>query len=220
MTQTLTLRERKARATKRAILEALVDLVRTEGIHAFSVQAVADRAEVSHRTVYRYFPTKEAMLEALGEFTQDVMRARSGWDDLDGADSPLTPARIGEVVEIVWEALDAHPHHAEAYVGLSATTVLPTRRERSRLFERVLRPTTEHLSAGDAEAVAAIIRALTSSAAWHFVRRHTDADPKALRKAARWAIETLVGALDEGRGPTDSVPTPEEDRDGRAGDDD
>jgi AcrR family transcriptional regulator len=49
--------------TRAAILEALVRVVIDDGIHAFSVANVAKRAGVSHRTVYRHFPSRDALIE-------------------------------------------------------------------------------------------------------------------------------------------------------------
>ena len=44
--------------TRRAILEAMVDVIMEADGIGFSVQAVADRAGVTHRTIYNHFPTR------------------------------------------------------------------------------------------------------------------------------------------------------------------
>src|SRR5512134_923948 len=53
--------------TRERILDAVVDVVTREGVHAFTVQNVANAAGVSHRTVYRHFATREALLDGLDE---------------------------------------------------------------------------------------------------------------------------------------------------------
>ena len=53
------LRVRHAELTNEAILRALVDVIREGGVHDFNVHKVADAAGVSHRTVYRYYATRE-----------------------------------------------------------------------------------------------------------------------------------------------------------------
>ncbi len=58
--------------------EVLVDIVAGGGLPEVSIQEVADRAGVSHRTVYRYFSTREALLEALTERVEGRMAARGG----------------------------------------------------------------------------------------------------------------------------------------------
>mgnify|MGYP001158990332 CR=1 FL=1 len=53
------LRERKKIKTRRAIRQATYRLVRAQGYEATTVEQIAEAAEVSPSTVFRYFPTKE-----------------------------------------------------------------------------------------------------------------------------------------------------------------
>ncbi|HZD23949.1 MAG TPA: helix-turn-helix domain-containing protein, partial [Acidimicrobiia bacterium] len=55
---------RHTEATRRVILEAAAALFLERNSDRFSVQEVADRAGVTHRTVYRYFPTRQELLAA------------------------------------------------------------------------------------------------------------------------------------------------------------
>ncbi|MFH0521467.1 TetR/AcrR family transcriptional regulator [Streptomyces sp. M41] len=55
----LSLRERKKIKTRIAIRNATYALVREQGYEATTVEQIAERAEVSPSTVFRYFPTKE-----------------------------------------------------------------------------------------------------------------------------------------------------------------
>ena len=59
-----TLRDAHTRATRARIVRAVADLVAEAHPASISVPAVAKRAGVSVATVYRYFPTKEALLDA------------------------------------------------------------------------------------------------------------------------------------------------------------
>jgi AcrR family transcriptional regulator len=58
------LREEKRQLTRRAILDAVLDLVAEGSIEAISVPAVSRRSRVAVATIYRYFPTKDALLTA------------------------------------------------------------------------------------------------------------------------------------------------------------
>jgi AcrR family transcriptional regulator len=58
----LGLRERKKAKTKAAIQEHAVRLFRTQGYEATTVEQIAEAAEVSPSTVFRYFPTKEDLV--------------------------------------------------------------------------------------------------------------------------------------------------------------
>jgi len=55
----LGLRERKKIKTRTAIRDATYALIEEQGYEATTIEQIADRAEVSPSTVFRYFPTKE-----------------------------------------------------------------------------------------------------------------------------------------------------------------
>ncbi|MGH1487911.1 MAG: TetR/AcrR family transcriptional regulator [Acidimicrobiales bacterium] len=65
-------REAQASATRERILAATVAVI-GEGIAALSIPAVARQAEVSVPTVYRYFPDKEALLDAAATHVRDKL---------------------------------------------------------------------------------------------------------------------------------------------------
>lgn len=58
----LGLRERKKIKTREAIRTATYALAREQGYDATTIEQIADRAEVSPSTVFRYFPTKEDII--------------------------------------------------------------------------------------------------------------------------------------------------------------
>lgn len=59
MTSGTGLRERKKAKTRRAIQDAAVRLITEQGFDATTVDQIAEAAEVSQSTFFRYFPTKE-----------------------------------------------------------------------------------------------------------------------------------------------------------------
>src|SRR5918995_3132820 len=81
--------------TRRAILEAMVDVIMDADGIGFSVQAVADRAGVTHRTIYNHFPTREALCDAFSDYVDEVLKAssaaslRARLEDVDGSSEPI-----------------------------------------------------------------------------------------------------------------------------------
>ena len=60
------LRARKRMQTRARIEDAAVSLVLTEGLEHVTVQAISDRAEVSPRTFFNYFDSKDAAILGVG----------------------------------------------------------------------------------------------------------------------------------------------------------
>lgn len=82
-------------ATRRRIVEAVTALVTEEHPAAISVPAVAVRVGVGVATVYRYFPTKEALLDA----------AAYGAVTSGAADLPRSFAELGASLRAAWGEL-------------------------------------------------------------------------------------------------------------------
>jgi len=55
-------RQRRAQATRAALVEAALDLFEEQGYVATSIDDIAEAADVARRTFFRYFPSKESVL--------------------------------------------------------------------------------------------------------------------------------------------------------------
>ncbi|MFE2418591.1 TetR/AcrR family transcriptional regulator [Streptomyces hokutonensis] len=74
----LGLRERKKIKTREAIRTATYALVKEQGYDATTIEQIAERAEVSPSTVFRYFPTKEdiVLTDEFDPLIMEELRAR------------------------------------------------------------------------------------------------------------------------------------------------
>lgn len=97
-------RKAHAEETRTNILRALVDLIVEEGPGTISIPQVADRAGVSIRTVYHYFPTKEALFDGLTAAIPSLVERPDG--SIPGA--PQSPAELVAEIAAAYRYLDAN----------------------------------------------------------------------------------------------------------------
>lgn len=70
--------------TRRAIIDSFLDMLVNENPSTVSMPAVARRAGVSTRTLYRYFPNKDALMEAAStHLDADLRDALGGEPNID-----------------------------------------------------------------------------------------------------------------------------------------
>lgn len=92
------LRERKRRATERAIQVAVLELVGDKGLDRVTVDEISRSADVSPRTFFNYFSSKESALVGEGpvlpddEAVQEFAHAGPGADLFDGLRALLVAA--------------------------------------------------------------------------------------------------------------------------------
>lgn len=115
------LRERKRRATRRAIQFAAITIVRDNGLERLTVDEISRVADISPRTFFNYFPTKEAALigdapalpatEAVTRFVEDSSGRSilSGIGDMLDEASELASADH-ELSHLRRTVLKQHPH--------------------------------------------------------------------------------------------------------------
>lgn len=182
-----TLRQKQAEATRELILQALAQQLAEEGLQDFSIADAAQRAGVATRTIYRYFPNREVLLDAVGE-----------WVDQQLGDLPY-PTTSMEVADLAEQAFPRFEQQAVliqalllSELGKSVRSRLRSKRRQS--VEDALSPLTGDLDS--ARAVRAVIGHLVTAETWKHLRDEFGVSGEASAKAVAWAIRTLVTDLE------------------------
>jgi AcrR family transcriptional regulator len=79
-------RTRKGEATRRRALEAALSLFRRRGFDGATMRDIAGAAGLSLGAAYHYFPSKDALVMAYYEWTQDEHERRARVETPEGAD--------------------------------------------------------------------------------------------------------------------------------------
>ena len=168
----------------------------------FSVQEVADRAGVSHRTVYRHFPTREALLEGLSDAVDQRILAQGGGEIPDEFDS------LYGVVSLHYELFSRQARALEAAVrfGVGAAVETRGRKQRTERFREVLERGIDGITPEDAAMASTVIRHLAGSRSW-LAMRESGLDAQAATETASWAVAVLLDALRDGRVPSNEAVT-------------
>ncbi|MEV7770076.1 TetR family transcriptional regulator [Kitasatospora sp. NPDC086791] len=128
------MRDRKKARTRDSIRTAALDLFEEQGYERTTVDQICRRADVAHRTFFRYYPAKEALLFGwdFGQVVLDAFAAAPAelplWGALDHA-LTVTGGRLEEPVEhtnrrrrLRRDLRDVHSVHNYALVVIDAFT--------------------------------------------------------------------------------------------------
>jgi|SRR5690242_14826675 AcrR family transcriptional regulator len=184
----MSLREQHAVATRERIMGAVADLLEAGGAQELTVPAVAEASGVSLRTIYRYYPTREALLEGAGRWIGDELLEHRYPRDLD------------EVADLYREGardFDARPGlvRALAFSQLGQQVRGYRRRERLDAISRSLRSELTDLNEPELRQAEAVLAYLHNMLAYTTLREENGLSGVEIGEAVGWAIRTLVADL-------------------------
>jgi AcrR family transcriptional regulator len=186
---TLAAATRHTEATRKAIVEAAAELF-LDRPNGFSVQDVADRAGLTHRTVYRYFPSRHELIGAAAQhlapgFGEDSFGEASSveeWIDAVGRHLARTEANF-EVARSVLAAMLVSEDLVLVRGGLHDRDA-----HRWELFQRQF----PHLPEDDARRTFATLRHLTSSTSYVLYRLRFAMSPAEATEAIQGGAAQIV----------------------------
>jgi AcrR family transcriptional regulator len=182
------LRAEQKERTHERILEAAAEQLLHEGLEELSLPRAAKRAHVSVPTVYRHFPTQEALMRELTEWADRRLKLSE------------VPENVDEFTEWV-PRLFAHWDENEAQIRarLLSRAHRQVHRDighrRDEAIEKAMEDVTAQLDPLDARRACAVVRLLLSGAAWEMMRDSWDLTGEQAGEAVAWAISVLVAEL-------------------------
>ena len=187
--QTNSLREQQAQLTRELILRAVATLLEADEPDDISVPEVARRAGVSLRTVYRYFPTREELFAAAGDWIGEHLFGDAPFEQ--------TADELGEVFKRVCERFDQAPRLVRAMALSQAGRSVRSHRRDKRLesIRNALAEVTDNLPKQEVREAEAVFFYLESMLAWVTMRDEAGLNGKQTGEAIAWAIRTLVADL-------------------------
>jgi AcrR family transcriptional regulator len=184
-------REEQKEQTRQRILQALVRVVLDDGVHAFTMENVARKAGVAHRTVYRHFATREELLEGLS----------ASLDDLAGVGTviaePESPDELASVIASVYREFGRHRDLLVAYVITSVALRFTTRGRELRMnrVRALIETWFPSLEKDEREDAALMTVSITSSLTWYHLISERRLSTDRAARAVTWALRTLVDDL-------------------------
>lgn len=182
-----TLAERQADLTRQVILAAALDTLERGSVADLTVRAVAKLANISERTVFRYFATREEFLDAVA----DEVRAR-----LALPEPPRTIAELKAAPRALYGRFEATRKltlaalHTEIFHRMRETQA----RTRWAAVRELVHALAPRRSQRERRLAAANIRYYLSATTWHYYRFYFDFSLEDTIAAAETAIrDTLAG---------------------------
>ena len=154
--------ERQRAATRQAILDAAMRLLREQPTTPFSHETVADRARVAARTVYRHFPARADLTLALWERIRDTTGTR--W--------PRREAEILPALRATFAQFEEHEALTRAAITAAASTGHPVHgaAEGRAAFREALADLLAILPPAEGDRVVAACLAVYSAPFWQMLR--------------------------------------------------
>lgn len=183
------LRSRLADTTRQVIVDALIVQLAERDALDISYAELARRAGVSIQTLYRHFPTRGDLLDALTRRVGAALAVR---------EYPATRDGVTALVRALFPRFDRHAGLlvAQIHAGAGNESRAKGRKRRAGAFQSVLAVATPNLPADRRRAAAGLLHVLVSANTWFRLREELGLDGAASGDITAWAVDTLWRALE------------------------
>jgi AcrR family transcriptional regulator len=188
-------RRQRAAETRERIVTAGAEVLHgfpTWNWHALTVRAVAQRAGVNERTVYRYFANERELRDAvMGRFEEEAGIEVEG----------LRLEEVAEVTARMFEYVSSFP--IAPRTPRDPTVAAANQRQREALLAAVeaVAPAAEEWSDADRRLAASMLDVLWAVVSYERLVVDWELDPKDAVRGITWVIRLVEAAVREGRRP-------------------
>ncbi len=191
-TQTMTkyespLREAQAQATRERVLAAVRGMLEADPESSLGFDEIAAASGVNRRTIFRHFPTKEALLAAFWQSANASLGVRF-WPESERDLVDLPPDLFASLDGIEGIVRASHSSGAGREMRLQANA------ERQAAFRKSLAGVTVGMKRQDARRLEAVVQLLFSATAWQTMHDYWGLSGRESGEAAAWAIDALLKA--------------------------
>lgn len=185
-------RNRLKKKTRRTIVSTLGHQLAKGGLEDFSVLRLAQNAGVSKRTIYRYFESRQVLLDALGKWVKQTL---VGSESKNGSVEIQSSEQLFGHLSKRFQAFDRNPTLAKAGIFTKAgreARKLTFKEHTLTRFNKIFANDVKDLGEEDARRVKAIISLLFTLEAWEFFRENWGMSGTQAANNAAWAAKVLL----------------------------
>jgi AcrR family transcriptional regulator len=183
--QSSELRDEYAALTRQRIVVAFVKALEEDAVDDVSMAALAVRANVAERTIYRHFNSRADLLSAAGEWIEDNVFAYIPF---------ASPDEMPDLFRGLCKTYDRHPKLARA-IAVSRVGRSVRAGFRQRVIDqhrKAMAPLTRHLKPKEVRQAAALVSYLGNVLAWNTMREDFGMSSAEVADAIEWALTTLL----------------------------
>lgn len=183
--QSSNLRDEYAEMTRQRIVAAFVETLEDDAADEISMAAVAERAKVAERTIYRHFKTRAELFEAAGEWIED---------NVFGYVPFTSPDELPDIFRKLCKSFDQHPHLARAIAmtRVGRRVRAGFRRHLIDQHRKAMAPLVRHLKPKQVRQAEALAAYLNNVLAWSALREDFGMSSAEIADTIDWALTTLL----------------------------
>ncbi len=189
------IREIQKTQIREAILRALGEKLAQGGLHQIAVADIAKKVGISARTIYRYYPSKDALIEALYKWSVDQITG-----DMKNERSINIENFLNRRQEL-FDHFDRHPNLVKAQllsrVGREIRAIGSKKVQKS--LDSAIAEFSVDMQPDEIKKVKAALYLLFSGEAWQHYRDVWGLNGKEAGEASRWVANLIVAELKRSR---------------------